>query len=192
MAVRQHDIDFVKQAMVGVTSNPDGTAYSVFRGAPYLAGGKTGTAQVFSLRGGEYRAHLIPERLRDHALFIAFAPADHPSIAVALVVENGGWGTKTAAPVVRKVLDYWLVDRFKPGVAASEVAAAAAGAVQSAHAAAMIGASAGNPSIGNPAASPVLSDGTSSVQAESPNSVLPSSPAPLPRVGEGNLHNISH
>jgi len=63
---------------------------------------------VFSLRGGHYRASAIDERLRDHALFMGFAPLEHPRIAVALIVENAGWGASVAAPVARKVFDYWL------------------------------------------------------------------------------------
>jgi penicillin-binding protein 2 len=123
--VKQDDIDVVKSAMVNVTSNPSGTAYQVFRNAPYLVAGKTGTAQVFSLQGAKYHGHLLAEKLRDHALFIAFAPADHPRIAVALVVENGGWGAQAAAPIVRRVLDFYLFERQKPGVEAAAVAAAA-------------------------------------------------------------------
>jgi penicillin-binding protein 2 len=123
--VSQQNIDFVKQAMVGVTTSPSGTAYAQFRNTPYVAGGKTGTAQVYSLEGAKYQAHAVAEDRRDHALFTAFAPADHPSIALALVVENGGWGAEAAAPIARKVLDYWLIDRLKPGAEAVAVAAAA-------------------------------------------------------------------
>ncbi len=126
--VSQSDIDFVKQAMVGVTTDPSGTAYAVFRGAPYVAGGKTGTAQVYSLEGAKYEAHAVTEEHRDHALFTAFAPADHPSIALALVVEHGGWGAQAAGPIARKVLDYWLIDRLKPGAEAAAIAAAASAA----------------------------------------------------------------
>lgn len=85
-----------------------GTARRAFANAPYQAAGKTGTAQVFSLRGARYRASAIDERLRDHALFMGFAPLEHPRIAVALIVENAGWGASVAAPVARKVFDYWL------------------------------------------------------------------------------------
>jgi penicillin-binding protein 2 len=126
--VSQSDIDFVKQAMVGVTTDPSGTAYAVFRGAPYVAGGKTGTAQVYSLEGAKYEAHAVTEEHRDHALFTAFAPADHPSIALALVVEHGGWGAQAAGPIARKVLDYWRIDRLKPGAEAAAIAAAASAA----------------------------------------------------------------
>ncbi|MBA5735689.1 penicillin-binding transpeptidase domain-containing protein, partial [Escherichia coli] len=68
------DIDVVKRGMENVIENPSGTAYKVFRGAPYLAAGKTGTAQVSSLQGSNYKGHLLAEHLRDHALFIAYAP----------------------------------------------------------------------------------------------------------------------
>ena len=77
----------------------------------YSIAGKTGTAQVFSLRGAKYNANAIDERLRDHALFMSYAPAENPKIAVALIVENAGWGGSVAAPIVRKVFDYWLVER---------------------------------------------------------------------------------
>ena len=123
IAVRQQDIDVIKRAMEGVVTN--GTAAKVFVGAPYVAAGKTGTAQVYSLQGANYKGHAIAEHLRDHALFIAFAPADHPTIAVALIVENGGWGAEAAGPIARKVLDYYLVGKNKPGAQAAAVAAAA-------------------------------------------------------------------
>lgn len=123
--VKQSDIDVVKRGMEGVTMNPSGTAYKIFANAPYTSAGKTGTAQVFSLQGGKYHAHALAENLRDHALFIAFAPADKPQIAVALIVENGGWGAQAAGPIARRVLDYWLVDRLKPGVEQAAVAEAA-------------------------------------------------------------------
>ena len=126
--VSQSDIDFVKQAMVNVTTNPSGTAYAVFRGAPYVAGGKTGTAQVYSLDGAKPGSHVVAEDHRDHALFTAFAPADHPTIALALIVEHGGWGAQAAGPIARKVLDYWMIDRLKPGGEAAAIAAAAAAA----------------------------------------------------------------
>jgi len=121
--VKQSDIDIIKRAMEGVVTN--GTASKVFIGAPYLAAGKTGTAQVYSLQGANYKGHAIAEHLRDHALFIAFAPADQPKIALALIVENGGWGAEAAGPIARKVLDYYLVGKNKPGAEAAAVAAAA-------------------------------------------------------------------
>jgi penicillin-binding protein 2 len=129
--VTQDEFDLVKRAMVAVTTNQSGTAYQVFRGAQYVAGGKTGTAQVFSLQGQKYHGGAIAEHLRDHSLFTAFAPADHPQIAVALIVENGGWGASVAGPIARRVLDYYLLERKQPGVLAEEVAAAAASAFAS-------------------------------------------------------------
>ncbi|KVD44877.1 penicillin-binding protein 2 [Burkholderia ubonensis] len=123
--LKQGDIDVVKRGMENVIENPSGTAYKVFRGAPYLAAGKTGTAQVFSLQGGNYKGHLLAEHLRDHALFIAYAPVDHPQIALALIVENGGWGAQSAGPIARRVLDFYLVERQKPENEAAAVAAAA-------------------------------------------------------------------
>jgi penicillin-binding protein 2 len=123
IAVQQKDVDFIKRAMEGVVTS--GTAAKVFAGAPYQAAGKTGTAQVYSLQGSNYKGHALAEHLRDHALFIAFAPAEQPKIALALIVENGGWGAESAGPIARKVLDYYLIDRLKPGAEAAAVAAAA-------------------------------------------------------------------
>ena len=107
--LKQANVDVVKRALVDVVRL--GTARRAFAGAAYQAAGKTGTAQVFSLRGAKYNANAIDERLRDHALFMSYAPADNPKIAVALIVENAGWGGSVAAPIVRKVFDYWLVER---------------------------------------------------------------------------------
>lgn len=96
----------VRNAMADVLRS--GTARKAFEGAKYQAAGKTGTAQVYSLRGSKYRAADVDERLRDHALFMAYAPVDDPKIAVALIVENGGWGATVAAPIARTIFDYWL------------------------------------------------------------------------------------
>ncbi|WP_233846070.1 penicillin-binding protein 2 [Paraburkholderia sp. HD33-4] len=128
IAVKQQDIDFIKRAMEGVVTN--GTAAKVFAGAPYQAAGKTGTAQVYSLQGANYKGHAIPENLRDHALFIAFAPVEQPKIALALIVENGGWGAESAGPIARKVLDYYLIGRNKPGAEEAAVTAAASNTVE--------------------------------------------------------------
>ncbi len=86
-----------------------GTAFAISRGANYLIAGKTGTAQVFGIGQDErYIKEDVAERLRDHALFISFAPADNPRIAVAVIVENAGSGSGAAAPVARKVMDHYL------------------------------------------------------------------------------------
>ncbi len=91
--------------------NKTGTAARVFRDAPYESGGKTGTAQVFSLRGQRYVEGQVAERLRDHSWFIAYAPADKPTIALAVLVENGGFGSQSAAPIARQVMDFHLLGR---------------------------------------------------------------------------------
>ena len=170
--VSQADIDVVKQGMENVTMNQSGTAYQVFRNAPYTSAGKTGTAQVFSLQGGKYKAHALAENLRDHALFIAFAPAEKPQIALALIVENGGWGAQAAGPIARRVLDYYLVDRLKPGAEQAAVSAAAS-ATEDASA----------PEIGAPAEA----SGAAAASGAAPASAAPALPAaPQPvRVAAG-------
>jgi penicillin-binding protein 2 len=109
--LKQENIDFIKQAMVGVTTEAGGTGARAFANAGYISAGKTGTAQVIGLKGGKYNAHAIDERHRDNALYTAFAPADKPRIAIALVVENAGFGAATAAPIARKALDYYLLGK---------------------------------------------------------------------------------
>ncbi|HEY9572615.1 MAG TPA: penicillin-binding protein 2 [Pusillimonas sp.] len=104
--LKPENLAVIRNAMADVMRS--GTARRSFAGAPYQAAGKTGTAQVYSLKGAKYKASAIDERLRDHALFMAYAPVDDPKIAVALIVENGGWGATVAAPIARKVFDYWL------------------------------------------------------------------------------------
>ena len=105
-------LKLVKGAMHEVTKK--GTGRSTFAGAPYEVAGKTGTAQVLGIKQGEkYDKNKIRERHRDHSLFIAFAPFDKPVIALAILVENGGFGAQAAAPAARKILDYYLVERLK-------------------------------------------------------------------------------
>ncbi len=99
----------IVEAMVAVTSGPRGTAARAARGAAYSIAGKTGTAQVFSVGQTErYDEKTVAERLRDHALFVAFAPADKPALAIAVLVENGGAGSSVAAPIARAVFDAYL------------------------------------------------------------------------------------
>ncbi len=115
----------VKQAMVDVTL-PGGTASGAGANAAYPFAGKTGTAQVVGIKqGAKYVASQVRARHRDHALFIAFAPADDPKIVVAVMVENGGHGGSTAAPVARKVIDYWLLGKLPVIYAPEEPADAA-------------------------------------------------------------------
>jgi penicillin-binding protein 2 len=100
----------VRDAMVGV--NKDGTGARAFAGAPYVAAGKTGTAQVIAIKQGEkYIESRVAERHRDHAWFIAFAPADQPRIALAVIAENSGFGARAAAPIARQVFDYFLLGK---------------------------------------------------------------------------------
>jgi penicillin-binding protein 2 len=107
--LKPEHIEVIKNAMVGV--NKEGTGARAFAGAEYVSAGKTGTAQVYSLKGAEYKAGTVKKELRDHALFIAFAPADEPKIALAILVENGGFGAQAAAPIARQVLDYYLLGK---------------------------------------------------------------------------------
>jgi penicillin-binding protein 2 len=101
--------DVVYDGMVGATS-AGGTAYVAGLGAKYKIAGKTGTAQVFTIKQTDNtRAKIVDERKRDHAWFIAYAPADDPKIAISVLVENGGFGAAAAAPIARKVLDSFLL-----------------------------------------------------------------------------------
>ncbi|NMM91007.1 penicillin-binding protein 2 [Rhodococcus sp. SRB_17] len=107
---RRH-VEVVLNALKAV--NEAGTGRRVFAGAPYTSGGKTGTAQAISLgQNVKYNARLLTEYQRDHSLFIAFAPVEDPKIAVALIVENAGFGSAAAAPIVRRVFDYWLLGQY--------------------------------------------------------------------------------
>jgi penicillin-binding protein 2 len=111
LGFKPEHVAVVRKAMVGVTQG--GTGTRVFAGAGYLSGGKTGTAQAVTIgQKDKYNASKLEEHQRDHALYIAFAPADDPKIAVALVVENAGFGAASAAPIVRRVFDYWLMGLY--------------------------------------------------------------------------------
>jgi penicillin-binding protein 2 len=111
IAIKPEHLELVKAAMVGVTQ-PGGTAVKAGLNAGYTIAGKTGTAQVVGMKQGEkYDASRLREEHRDHALFIAFAPADDPKLAMALLVENGGSGSGTAAPIAREVFDFYLLGK---------------------------------------------------------------------------------
>jgi penicillin-binding protein 2 len=111
LSIRPQDLAFIKKALAGVPR--EGTSAAAFVGAKYVSAGKTGTAQVYSLKGERYSAR-VDERLRDHAWYAAYAPADKPKIALAVLVENGGFGAQAAAPIARIVFDYYLLGQ-KPG-----------------------------------------------------------------------------
>ena len=105
------NIDVVRKGLVAV--NEAGTGRRVFAGAPYTSGGKTGTAQAVSLgQNVKYNARALEEHKRDHSLFAAFAPVENPQIVVALIVENAGFGAASAAPIARRVFDYWLAGLY--------------------------------------------------------------------------------
>ena len=105
------NLEVIKRGMVGV--NIEGTSASSFVGAQYVSAGKTGTAQVYTIKQNEkYNAASIDERMRDHALFIAYAPADDPKVALAMVVENAGFGAQNAAPIARRVFDFVIMGQY--------------------------------------------------------------------------------
>jgi len=111
IGIQPANVAVVRDGLVAVVTG--GTARGVFAGAGYQAAGKTGTAQaVTQAQNTKYNARALEEHQRDHALFIAFAPANDPKIALALVVENAGWGAGAAAPIARRVFDYWLLNQY--------------------------------------------------------------------------------
>ena len=118
--MKPEHLAFVKNALVGVPK--EGTSAAAFLKTAYVSAGKTGTAQVYSLKGEKYSAK-IDERLRDHAWYIAYAPADKPRIALAVLVENGGFGAQAAAPIARQVFDYYLTGRDEEGPGADRAGA---------------------------------------------------------------------
>jgi len=108
---KPENIAIIRKALVGV--NIEGTSAAAFKGAGYTSGGKTGTAQVVTIaQDKKYKASEVEERHRDHALFIAYAPADDPKIAIAMVVENVGFGAQNAAPIARRAMDYYLMGQY--------------------------------------------------------------------------------
>jgi len=107
---RKQNWQTIITAMRKVVEDPHGTARRISHKLAYSVGAKTGTAQVFSIKQDEeYKEKEVQKKLRDHALFISFAPVERPRIAVAVVVENGGHGSTTAAPIARKVMDQYLL-----------------------------------------------------------------------------------
>jgi len=111
LPLKPEHVDVIRNAMHGVTL--EGTSAKVFAGAGYTSGGKTGTAQAIGLRAGEkYSSVKADEHKRDHALYVAFAPIENPTIALAVIVENAGWGSGSAAPIARRVFDYWLLGQY--------------------------------------------------------------------------------
>ena len=111
LGLNPEHIAVVRKGMVGVTQQ--GTSTRVFQGAGYLSAGKTGTAQAVTVGQREkYNASKLEEHQRDHSVYIAFAPAEDPKIALAVIVENSGFGAAHAAPIARRVFDYWLLNQY--------------------------------------------------------------------------------
>ncbi|GAP36423.1 penicillin-binding protein 2 [Piscinibacter sakaiensis] len=111
LPLRPAHVELIRRAMYGVTQ--EGTSTRVFMGAPYRSGGKTGTAQAVGVRQNEkYNAAKLEEHKRDHSLYIAFAPLEEPTIALAVVVENAGFGSDAAAPIARRVFDYLQLGHY--------------------------------------------------------------------------------
>jgi penicillin-binding protein 2 len=111
LAFKPENTALIRDAMYAVTQ--EGTSTRVFVGAGYRSGGKTGTAQAVGLRQNEkYVASKVEEYRRDHSLYEAFAPVDAPRVALAVIVENAGFGAAAAAPIARRVLDYLLLDQY--------------------------------------------------------------------------------
>jgi penicillin-binding protein 2 len=108
---RPKNWEHIHNAMINVVHGLRGTAHRISQGISYKAAGKTGTAQVFEVaQDAEYEEETVIERLRDHALFVSYAPADNPRIAVAVIVENGGHGSSVAAPIARRIMDAYLLE----------------------------------------------------------------------------------
>ncbi len=127
LGYKPENVAIIRKALVGVTQS--GTATRVFAGAGYLSGGKTGTAQAVSMGQKEkYNKARMEEHQRDHALYMAFAPADSPSVALAVIVENAGWGAGAAAPIARRVFDYLLQGQYPSEEDIAAVQKGAAGA----------------------------------------------------------------
>ncbi len=111
LGYKSEHVAVINRALVGVTK--EGTSARVFAGAGYVSGGKTGTAQAVTIgQKDKYNASKMEEHQRDHALYMAFAPADNPQIALAVIVENAGFGAEHAAPIARRVFDYVLLGQY--------------------------------------------------------------------------------
>jgi penicillin-binding protein 2 len=173
VSAKAANIDTIKRALVGV--NIEGTGATAFRGAGYVAAGKTGTAQVVSIaKDQKYNAANTAERFRDHGLYMAFAPADNPQIALAMVVENAGFGGMTAAPIARRIFDYWLVHQYP---SEQDIAAVRTGQAQA--------------PVGTPRAIadvPGLPGAVASPAAAASAPAQPASAAAAPRLASQNRH----
>jgi penicillin-binding protein 2 len=127
LGYKPQNVAVIRKALVGVAQG--GTSAKVFAGAGYVSGGKTGTAQAVAMaQKGKYNSAKLEEHQRDHALYIALAPADNPQIAIAVIVENAGWGAGAAAPIARRAFDYLLLGQYPSEEDMAAVQKGAAGA----------------------------------------------------------------
>jgi penicillin-binding protein 2 len=127
LGYKPEHVAVIRKALVGVTQ--EGTSARVFAGAGYLSGGKTGTAQAVGVgQKDKYDARKLEEHQRDHALYMAYAPADKPRVALAVVVENAGFGAAHAAPIARRVFDYLLLGQYPNEIDLAAVQKGLAGA----------------------------------------------------------------
>lgn len=127
LPLKPEHVELIKRALQGVTQ--EGTSTRVFAGAGYLSGGKTGTAQAIGIKANEkYNASKLEEHQRDHSLYMAMAPVDQPTVALAVIVENAGFGAEAAAPIARRVFDYLLLGQYpsEEDLAAVKIGKAAA------------------------------------------------------------------
>lgn len=109
--LRENNWEHIHKSMVNVVHSLRGTAFGISQGIQYQVAGKTGTAQVFEVaQDAEYDEDTVADKLRDHALFISYAPAETPRIAVAVIVEHGGHGSSVAAPIARRIMDAYLLE----------------------------------------------------------------------------------
>jgi len=114
LPIESPDLDIAVDGMIRVVHGARGTARAISDGLPYRIAGKTGTSQLVSIKDEDGDdADSLPDHLRDHALFVAFAPVETPRLALAIVVENAGSGSKAAAPIARKILDYYFIERLR-------------------------------------------------------------------------------
>jgi penicillin-binding protein 2 len=110
LPLKPENLEVIQRALVGVAK--EGTSARAFLNAGYVSAGKTGTAQLFGLKGEKYVEGRVAERLRDHAWYVAYAPAEAPTIALVVLVENGGFGATAAAPLARAAFDYHLLKKL--------------------------------------------------------------------------------
>jgi penicillin-binding protein 2 len=178
----------VQEGMVRTVHGPGGTARMMSVGIPYQIAGKTGTAQVISRRGSErLNPKTLPMHLRHRALFIGYAPADNPTIALAVVVEGGGYGASTAGPIARKIFDAWLLGKMPedPKIGNEKSGSVAANGAPVPDAANVANASAATAATSNAGASNTLAPaGAAASDGAAPASApaQPTVPAPVPVI----------